>query len=98
MAKHSHRTGSDYQSVKIFPGSFSSNPQSQTGRFLDGFLDFYQEGYRFFSVNHPVIVGKRKIHHRADNDLSIPDHGPLLNRMHSPKSHFAVDWGWGWKA
>src|SRR3546814_6654264 len=42
-----------------------------------------KEGHRLAAVDQAMIVGKRKIHHRADHDLSVAHDRPVLDAVHA---------------
>ena len=44
----------------------------------------------FTTIDETVIVGESDVHHGADDDLSVPHHGPLEHAVH------AEDGGLGW--
>src|SRR5437763_11115557 len=46
-------------------------------------LDADQERHRLLAVDHAVIVGQRKIHHRPDLDLAGDCHRSLLDLVHA---------------
>ncbi len=48
-------------------------------RVLDKFLDSSQEQGRLATVHDAVIEAERHVHHRADDDLTAPRDGPLLD-------------------
>jgi hypothetical protein len=53
--------------------------QREGPRVLDKFLDSSQELGRLATVDDAVIEAERHIHHRADDDLTTPRDGPLLD-------------------
>ncbi|MBF8279416.1 MAG: hypothetical protein HW385_848, partial [candidate division NC10 bacterium] len=56
-----------------------STLQPEGLRVLDKFLDSSQELGRLATVDDAVIEAERHIHHRADDDLTTPRDGPLLD-------------------
>src|SRR5690606_16696666 len=53
-------------------------------------LDAPEEGYGLASVDDPVVVGERHVHHRSDNHLAITSHRSLLDGMHP--EHARLRW------
>ena len=53
----------------------------QPRRVFDPFLDPPQERDRFATIDDPVIVGQRDVHHRADDDLAVAGDGAVLDRV-----------------
>ena len=37
----------------------------------------------FTTIDETVIVGESDVHHGADDDLSVPHHGPLEHAVHA---------------
>src|SRR5271155_3468553 len=64
------------------PMGLASDLQQQALRVLDIFLDLDQEGHRALAVDHTVVVGKRKVHHRSDYHLAFDRHRPVLDLVH----------------
>src|SRR3546814_7602980 len=60
-----------------------SKVDQQPCRVLDRFLHADKEGHRLAAVDQAMIVGKRKIHHRADHDLSVAHDRPVLDAVHA---------------
>src|SRR5215210_3842976 len=57
--------------------------EHEARRILQGLLDPYEEGHGLLAVDDAVIVGERKIHHRAHDDLAVADHRTVLDAVHA---------------
>src|SRR5215468_6250893 len=64
-------------------GASSLKIEHQTLRVLDRFLDLHQEANRLFTIDQPMVVGQREIHHRPRHDLAVAHHGTLLDAMYA---------------
>ena len=50
---------------------------------LQRFFNADKECYSFLAINDTVVIGKRQIHHGADDHLAIDGDGTLLDLMHA---------------
>src|SRR5262249_48261699 len=58
--------------------NFEQNPR----RILEQSLDVPEKGDRFAAVDDAVVVSECHVHHRPNDNLSFPDNGSILNRVH----------------
>mmetsp|Transcript_106284 Transcript_106284/g.188985 ORF Transcript_106284/g.188985 Transcript_106284/m.188985 type:complete len:214 (+) Transcript_106284:27-668(+) len=58
-----------------------SEVQKHTSRVLELVAHGAEEGNCLASVDEPVVVGQRHVHHRPGHDLSVNDDRPLCNRI-----------------
>ena len=52
-------------------------------RIFEAFFDTDKEGHGFFAIDDAVIIRKRQIHHRTNNNLATNNHRAFLNFMHT---------------
>src|SRR5690606_33316708 len=55
----------------------------QLSRIFQQLFHSHKETYRFSSVNYPVIVAQRNIHHWPDNHLAVYGNWSFFNFMHT---------------
>ena len=60
-----------------------SDAKNDPPRILNKFLDAGKEGDRLSSVDDPVGIGKRQIHHRANHDGVIDHDRAFLDLVHA---------------
>jgi hypothetical protein len=60
-----------------------TEPQQHPRGILERFLDRDERQHRLTAIDDAVIVREREIVHRADDDLPVLDHRPVLGRMHA---------------
>src|SRR5690606_13993683 len=60
-----------------------SNLENQPRRIFEQLFDVNEELHGVSPIDDPVIVSEGEIHHRANLDLAVDDHRPLLDLVHA---------------